>query len=212
MKILVFILIFLTISCQNKDLPSNYSFHLDSSKIYLIFRGTNTKAGIVSKNFNILNKKISHIGLGVYEIDRWNIYHVVNTDNADSDLVIDNFESFSSVNDGVVDYMAIYELIDVKSVERNNLLDQLKNMKTKKIKFDNSFSINNGDNLLYCSEFVVRMLSEIKESKFKYIPRTVELNSFQTAYIGKETLTYYPVDIFLEDIDELKLIKEFNLN
>jgi len=213
MKILILFLIILTVSCNNKDFPSDYSFDLDldSSKIYLAYRGTDTKEGIIAKNFNISNEKISHIGIGVHIANEWKVFHVVSNNTNDSDLTIESFESFSTVKNGKVHYMGIYELKHINDHDQHVLLKLLQDMTKKRIKFDNSFSIKNEENSLYCSEFVVNMLSKMNNSKFHFNTYTIELNSFQAAYLKKKKLSYYPADIFLKE-NMLKLVKDFDFD
>ena len=73
MKYAIFVL-FIIISC------SGVSFHnleLDKDKVYLLFRGTHTKEGIVIRSYNIGDENISHVGICLFVSGEFKVYNIV---------------------------------------------------------------------------------------------------------------------------------------
>ena len=54
----------------------NFSSKLIEDNIYLVCRGTTNKQNFIAENFNISNREITHIGIGLYEKDSLNIYNI----------------------------------------------------------------------------------------------------------------------------------------
>lgn len=105
-----------------------------------------------------------------------------------------------------IDYIALSELKN----EKNCLLKKIYDISLEEILFDWKFSIENETNKLYCSEFIVKVLNDCNRNliieSFK-----VKLNSLHAAFIGKDSLDYYPVDVLIRN-ESVNFIKEWQLN
>ncbi len=210
MKKIILTLMFLIImnACKEENFINVDSLNLDKKKSYLIFRGTDSKEGFIAKGFNVINNDISHVGIAICLFNKWSVYHVFSSVNETSDLNEDSFEIFFSIEDGEVKYAAIYEFLNLSLDENKILVEKIKEMRTDDIKFDKSFSLDNKNNQLYCSEFVVEVLSHVNNLKFNFKPHKVKLSAIEAIYLNKDSLQYYPVDFFTKD-HNFALIEEF---
>ncbi len=174
--------------------------------MYLFFRGTETKEGIISKEFNLESKNISHVGLGVFINENLRIFHVINSNKENHLECSSVFDFFDKKRE--VTYTAIWK---VKGLTDSNLLELtevIDSYKKKKIKFDFTFS-GKEDNKLYCSEFVVEVLKKIDSIKFKFYKNKRKLNGFQSKFLRKDSLEYYPADVFLKNQYFVKVHESF---
>jgi hypothetical protein len=111
------------VHCKNKgsDLKTDI---LDKEKCYLVFRGTNTKEGLVSKEYNISSKKPSHVGICIFQDSNWIVYHVLSPRKKNSTaLIIENLEVFFDVRKEsiynasiwVIDNLTTYEILKLRT-------------------------------------------------------------------------------------------------
>lgn len=198
MKILLIVLNVLCLNCYCQELNSN--------SIYFVGRGTLSKKELIGERFNLLNKQLTHIGLGFIENDTLQIYNVSSDKKEkNSSLIVETISDFKNVND--IFYFGIWEYKMTKKNIKKIKSELLKIIKTQ-ITFDKKFSLEN-DNQLYCSEFVYKVLVTIKELNFK--PTTIELNRIEQQILENEKLIYIPVDFFLNN-KNIKEIKTENIN
>jgi hypothetical protein len=198
MKILLIVLNVLCLNCYCQELNSN--------SIYFVGRGTLSKKELIGERFNLLNKQLTHIGLGFIENDTLQIYNVSSDKKEkNSSLIVETISDFKNVND--IFYFGIWEYKMTKKNIKKIKSELLKIIKTQ-ITFDKKFSLEN-DNQLYCSEFVYKVLVTIKELNFK--PSTIELNRIEQQILENEKLIYIPVDFFLNN-KNIKEIKTENIN
>ena len=54
----------------------NFCLKLNEDNIYLICRGTTNKQNFIAENFNLTNKDITHIGVGIYEDDGLKVFNI----------------------------------------------------------------------------------------------------------------------------------------
>lgn len=198
MKLLLIVLNVLCLNCYCQELNSN--------SIYFVGRGTLSKKELIGERFNLLNKQLTHIGLGFIENDTLQIYNVSSDKKEkNSSLIVETISDFKNVND--IFYFGIWEYKMTKKNIKKIKSELLKIIKTQ-ITFDKKFSLEN-DNQLYCSEFVYKVLVTIKELNFK--PSTIELNRIEQQILENEKLIYIPVDFFLNN-KNIKEIKTENIN
>lgn len=197
----------LIFSCGEKKIVSEDL--LNSDEVYLIYQGTKTKEGIVAKNFNLYTKKPSHVGVAIFNESHWEIFHVVNNNKDISALKIDSFKDFYMKESINVDYFSGYKISNLSDFEKEELKSELGLLNKEFIYFDLTFS-ENGNNRLYCSEMIVNIFKKINPEKFRFNSNKIKLNQFQSSYLGKDSLSYYPVDIFLNSLN-LEKIFEHNL-
>ena len=199
MSLRVFILFCLFISCKSNNFKD---LELDRGKIYLFFRGTDTKQGVVVRNYNLYSKDVSHVGIGEITSKGIEIYNI--TDDIENSFQVSNLQSFYDKDN--IKYCSIWEIEGgYDKTKFRNIIDGYKH---KDIKFDKFFLSKDGDDKLYCSEFVVNVLEAIDSIKFKFAKHKKPLNSLHSNLLEKDTLTYYPVDIFTLD-SNLKKVFEY---
>jgi hypothetical protein len=174
--------------------------------VYLFFRGTETKEGIISKEFNLESKYISHVGLGIFIDGNLKIFHVINS-NKENHLECSSLYNFFDKKKEVT-YTAIWKVEDLTDSNLLELTEVINSFKKKKIRFDLTFS-GKDDNKLYCSEFVVEVLNKIDPIKFKFDKSKRKLNGFQSKFLRKDSLEYYPADVFLNNQNFLKIHESF---
>ena len=96
--LLLVILIYLfCASCQNKNDKFFDSIELDTEKVYLVFRGTNTKEGFFARDFNIKDTLSSHVGFTLFNTTTWNVFHVLENKNDTTDYNIESLDDFLNI-------------------------------------------------------------------------------------------------------------------
>lgn len=170
--------------------------------VYLVLRGTNTKIGGIVKDFNLYSSKASHIGIGILEGNKLNIFHVnENLSNREDNLFYESIEEFAS--DENVTYLSIWQVVDTDSVIYQIIFFNLKQSLKYKYDFDKNILINN--NKYYCSEYVINMIDSPDYLKFESNHKM--LNGFAKAYLKRDTLVYYPVDGFVRNKNVRKIFE-----
>lgn len=191
----ILILLLCTSSCQNnRDLFFGHLV-LDTKNAYLVFRGTDTKEGYFARDFNIKDTLSSHVGIAIYSDEVWSVYHVLENKNTPNDFNKDTFKNFLNKKQDEVFYYSIWELTTLTDNKIDTLKHILNQYESKQVIFDRSFGKDSKK--LYCSEFVCEVLSTVDSSmyNFKYFKR--DLRGIYKKYFNKDTLEYYPVDMFM---------------
>jgi len=170
------------------------SLKLDTKSAYLVFRGTDTKEGFFARDFNIKDSLSSHVGIAISIDKSWNVYHVLENENSTSDYNKDSFKRFLNKKQNEVFYYSLWELKTLTDDKIEILKNILNQYESKQVVFDRSFSKDSTK--LYCSEFVCEVLKTVDSVMydFKYFKR--ELKGVYKTYFNKDTLEYYPVDMF----------------
>jgi hypothetical protein len=173
------------VSCESNRLkvPS------DKCKVYLIFRDSDSKEGYFAKKFNNeISSKVSHVGILYYRND-WLVLHA---DNLKGNCIENiSLNKFRLNNKDKMD-IKLLEILDLK-VNRYfySEVDSFSNLNKK---FDLSFS-KNSLHKTYCSKFVVDFLQNHATSlTFKLSKKP--LTNIESSYLNRDTLEYYPVDLF----------------
>ncbi len=194
--------------CKNKgsDLKTDI---LDKEKCYLVFRGTNTKEGLVSKEYNISSKKPSHVGICIFQDSNWIVYHVLSPRKKNSTaLIIENLEVFFDVRKESIYNASIWVIDNLTTYEILKLRTQLNKYEQINLKFDLSFK-SKDTTKLYCSKFVNDVLINVNNKKFKFETSKVKLKPFHSVYLAQDSLEYYPVDLF-QLTEHILLVKEWS--
>lgn len=195
-------------SCNNEVQNFRKDNIQNKQSIFLIFRGTETKEGIIAKEFNKNNPNPSHVGIMIFDRGNWNIYHVIDNGNRNA-FTKSSFEEFCKLENGKITYLALYQFKEFSQFNRSKLLKNIASFNKKKIEFDKSFHINNGKSKLYCSEFIVNLL---EDCFLITIPiHKIPLKSISSTYLKRDTLYYYPVDSLME-LSILEFVDEIKLN
>lgn len=172
----------------------NFEEKLIEDNIYLVCRGTTNKQNFIAENFNISNREITHIGIGLYEKDSLNIYNIsIDKKINNSSLIIETLKDFISIND--IFHIEIWE-INANKENKIKLKSILNRYIEKEIGFDHNFDLNDNENL-YCSEFVAKILNEL--NIFKYHSVKKKSNRILKKLTEKEEFEYFPVDFFIQN-------------
>lgn len=171
--------------------------NFDKSKIYIAARGTLSKRNIISKEFNIGDTNITHIGVGYFSDKGKNLklYGITTDSKTSNDLVVETVEEFKNKTD--VFYIGIWS-IDITRQQRRKFINLLREFGKKGFTFDYSIDLKNNDSLLYCSEFCWKILQLVDPKGFYYQPATKSIkNTLYGSVLKRDTLSYIPVDFFL---------------
>ncbi|WP_400075049.1 hypothetical protein [Winogradskyella sp. R77965] len=191
--ILVVCLLFFYCTTKNKDFNKS---QLKSNCAYLFFRGTETKQGYISKNYNLFHKGISHVGIGVSYDGEFYIHHIVNSDK--SNHIEKSSLKFFYGNSEKINYKGIWKIKNINTEELTKLKKILNIFDNQSYKFDISF-IGKKDNKLYCSELVIEVLRKLDSTKFIFNKNKKKLLGLHSTFLNRDTLEYFPADIFLRD-------------
>ena len=203
--IVVFILfiIFLLSSLKKKGDDNAFKekeiySYIDTSNVYLAFKGTDTKPGEIAKKYNISNTKVSHVGILFYRNTNWEIVHVTNVKKNGNNLLFEGLSDYYNVNNNI-DYISLFR---INNINKDIIYSNINSLKDTVIEFDNEFKLQNQK--YYCSEFVVEQIG-IKNLKIqkKYVS-----NIQHRLFIGRDTLDYYPVDIFYKHPNFTKIYEK----
>jgi hypothetical protein len=206
-RFLLGLLLFIVLSApkDSKQYNSSGTVRFSTQKIYLVCRGTLSKAGVVAGQFNAADTNSTHVGIGYFTGNTLLVYHVSDVKRKGHSLLVDSLASYTDVED--LKYLGIWEC--------NNTPAELEKMKqvcasylARNIGFDPYFNIRD-DDTLYCSEFCAAVLQQVDPYKFSFHPRTVPVpDGFYQAYLRRDKLTYYPVDFFQQHSGFIKVMEK----
>jgi len=182
---------------------------LDEEQIYIVYRGTKTKLGNIARDFNLKDKFSSHVGFLIFKNNTWLVYHVLDENDNQSDLRIHKIKDFLDINKERVFYASLWKINTCGSKEVKAIREYIMDYEDLKIVFNRNFSTNE-PNRLYCSEFIVKVLRKSDTLKYKFEKSKLKLTGVFKSYLGRDTLSYYPVDIF-QDNKKFIFVKEWKL-
>ncbi len=173
---------------------------------FIVGRGTKSKSTIIANKFNVINKNLTHIGIGVFVKDSFLIYNVSDTKNERNCFIRkENLKSFLEVQRDTY-YAAIWKCT-LSSKILGEVIYLLDSVSKRNIVFDSRFNIKN-DDTLYCSEFCAYILNNLISYKFNFHPTTMQLkDGLIKSYFQKEELIYFPVDFFAQSKKIKKIIE-----
>lgn len=167
--------------------------NFNEDECYIIARGTKSKQSFISKQFNIINDSITHIGIGIKLKDSFKIFNVNAIRNTNA-ISIEDYKSF--INQPDLKYLGIWE-VDINEKKKNILKKFLFEVAQKHIDFDFDFLIGNGNKNLYCSEFCWLATNELGPDFIYRAKKIATINSGLDKILKREILEYIPPDYFL---------------
>ncbi len=205
MKSAIYILLisFFNIIFSQKEL-SNEWIGSNKNAIYMVCRGTSSKIGFI-KDFNLYDKNITHVGIGIVNNNSIYVYNVNNENNVNGNLFVEKLEVFNSRID--IKYLSIWKY-ESNENEIKRLKVILKSYTKKKISFDMKFE-DNGDETFYCSEFCATVFKKLKCKKLKFHKTKVELGLIYRNTLNRKYLKYYSVDFFQNNKNFIKVYEKF---
>lgn len=168
------------------DLPA-----FEKNTVYLICSGSRHKQGFIAKDFNLIDRNATHIGLGLVEKNELMVYNVNVDHGGQSALQAESLPSFTG--DQGTRYYSIWAYRS-STQEMKKLKRILRKLLSTRITFDMEFEANN--NKLYCSEFCAMVLQQWKPQLFCYTLSTKTLNGLYKSALNRAVLHYFPVDFF----------------
>ncbi|MBP0612512.1 hypothetical protein J8J42_05575 [Chryseobacterium sp. cx-311] len=168
----------------------------------MFFRETSSKAGIVSKSYNINGTDYSHVGIGAMVDQEVVVYHILYSKSngntlESSELKIEKIQDFyNPANDKVVSG-AIVEVKNISALNLTNFNKIVINLSNRKLTFDKKFE-SKEDDYFYCSELVYYIVNNSK-SEIKIDPIKKKLSGIDAVLLRRDSITYYPTDIFLNN-------------
>lgn len=194
-----FLLCILFLSCKEEYNLDN----LDVKTTYLVFRDSETKEGFFVKNFNLSNKNLTHVGFLLFTKHKWLVFHAIDK-KVGNCVVVDKFDDFV-LNEN--NQTLKIQVLKIETISKEMLLNKIDSVQKLNLQFDFYFG-KNAKNKTYCSKFVCHLLNEIDSKKYNFKLQKKKLNNLEAAYLKKDFLEYYPVDIFFRN----KFLKPVSLN
>jgi len=181
----------------------------EKNTIYLFFRETNSKVGEIAKSYNICNTDYSHVGVGAIIIkNKIMIIHILPNEelrSKDSQLRIETIKQFYHPKKDSVSSAEILQFKHVKTEQFKNFEKIILELKSQKLTFDKNFTTKR-DSKYYCSQLVEYIL-ETTNKNFRIPTVKKKLLRFDQLYLQRDSLEYYPVDIFLNNKSFISVIK-----
>ncbi len=180
---------------------------LDEEQVYIVYRGTETKLGGIARGFNLNDSFSSHVGFLIFKNNTWLVYHVLDKNDNQSALRIQKMKDFFDIKKERVFYASLWKINTCSSKETKGIREYIMDYEDLKIVFNKNFSTNE-PNRLYCSEFIVKVLYKSDSLKYKFEKSKRKLTGVFKSYLGRDTLSYYPVDVF-QNNNNFKFLKEW---
>ncbi|MEZ4793801.1 MAG: hypothetical protein R2783_10150 [Gelidibacter sp.] len=180
---------------------------MNRNYLYIAYRGTKTKQGFFARDFNINDTLSSHVGLLLYCNNDWYVYNVNDFKDGLSDFRKQKIEEFYDLEEERILSASFWKIEGIDSLNRNKILKKLEKYEKMTIQFDRYFTLDNPKKI-YCSQFVCNILEQTDSVKFRFDTRRRKLKGIYKSYFRKDTLEYYPVDIFQTNA-HIKKIKEW---
>src|SRR5690554_921207 len=172
---------------------------LDKDKIY---RETDSKNGLISRNYNISPSSMTHVGIGFFDKNElFKIFHIDLNQKKESqknDIIVSSISEFFDLKDCSVLGGEIWrydkEFSDKEFNEIHNYIDSM--FLNTNIKFDIDFDYEDS-NKLYCSELVSKFLTKFSKDSYTSDLKSKKVNNIHRLYLKKDTVKYIPVDYFM---------------
>lgn len=176
--------------CYKKSLFSGLeTLDFEEDTVYLVFRFTDSKGGILAREYNIGNENVSHVGLGILSDNKLIIYHTdTELSQRGDNLFIQTLDEFTDRED-----LKSLKIMKLKNINFDDLFiikNNLKKSLEKPLYFDMEFLL--GNNKFYCSEYVTDILGNTNI----YYKHKKSLSGIAREFLKRDTLIYYPVDSY----------------
>ncbi|MEY8760230.1 hypothetical protein [Chryseobacterium tongliaoense] len=209
------LLMLLGIGCSKKKMLGDNIKKIipEKNRIYLFYRKTDSKNGIIAQSYNKWGSQMSHIAIGLTdEKNKFTIYHILEKDvkKTKNDIWSSTVEDFYQAKNekiiGAEVWKSQEKISDAQLSKLRSTIDSLQKTNTK---FDFDFDFND-HHKMYCSEFVYYLLHSI--SQFKISPSLSEkkLSGINKTFLGRSTLHYLPVDFLRTNKNFVEIYSEFD--
>lgn len=199
--ICVVVAIFIFVNTPLKNKINQLEF--EENAIYLVVRGTNSKAGWIAKKYNQTNLDATHVGIGLWGNKEFEVFHISDELSERGDnLFRENILEFITRDDLL--YVSIWKIKHMGSQKFNRIVRSLSVSTQKAQHFDKQILM--GNDSFYCSEYVNDILSENNINLFKKVK--IQLSGFPKSFLDCDSLEYYPVDGFMKS-NEIQLVFEW---
>lgn len=166
----------------------------DLDGIYLVYRGTHSKQGLIASRYNLRNPKVSHVGI-LMECEGYKkVYHVMDRQQGNNALVSEDLYQFFAT-EGNLFHASLWKVDIANANGLQRLCSFVDRLQRQGVRFDYSFSENDPTSL-YCSEFVYQVLVQADSCVFQLPLRPVKLPPLHAQFVQSDSLYYYPVDVF----------------
>lgn len=188
--------------CSKKGHFTYNGTEFKENQVYIFFRETDSKSAMVSKSYNVNGYNYSHVGVGAIIRGKLVVYHIL-YDNENkkefkkSDLRIENIENFYNPKNDQVISGAIVSVIGINALDFSKFKKILKSLEKRKLKFDKKFGTYDDDDF-YCSELVYYIINN-SNNQIIINPIKKKLSGIDLILLRRDTIIYYPADIFLKD-------------
>ena len=181
------------IGCQQAEkVPIPEVSDLDG--IYLVYRGTHSKQGLIASSYNLSNPHVSHVGILLECQGHRKVYHVIDRHKSTSALVSDHLRDFLTTEASLF-HASLWKVTLTDSIFMQRLCGFVDQLRRQGVRFDYSFSENDSTSL-YCSEFVYHALVQADSCAFQLPLKRVQLPPVHAQFVQSDSLFYYPVDVF----------------
>lgn len=176
------------------------------STLYFITVGNPSKTHLIARQFSIRDSLSTHVGLVIREDGKVKVYHVTDVNPTKSALRVESLDEFFLV--ARYQYTSLWRVV-LSDDDFTRVLEQLESISSHEVSFDYDFDLANG-NSLYCSEFCAGILNRADVDGLHFGPEQKELSEFYRKVLGRDVLTYFPVDFFQSSFRILKLAEYHN--
>lgn len=175
---------------QTPHLPSP-----SADRWFLVVRGTDSKAGVIARDFNRCDPEATHVGIAFCRLGKWRVYHVSNEGGKNRTALYDvPLQAFADEPGNR--YLALWEFRGAIP-GKADVLRAISQISTQKISFDIDFNPIDDQNL-YCSEFCVKVLHAA--GILPVFPlMSASISGLRATVLGRTRLDYWPVDFFERD-------------
>jgi hypothetical protein len=167
---------------------------LKTNTNYLVFRDSESKEGFFVKNFNLSSKNLTHVGFLLFTNNKWNVFHAIDKKEGNC-IVVDKWDDFVKKDNNKT---LKIQVLKINSISKTLLLHKIDSVQKLNLSFDFNFE-KVVKNKTYCSKFVCQLLNELNPLLYNFNFQKKRLNNIEAAYLNKEILEYYPVDIFFRN-------------
>ncbi len=126
--IYVSIVIILCSGCSKDYKNQLIRIDQNKDKVYLIFRGTNTKEGFFARDFNIKDTLSSHVGILIHNQPNWYVYNVSDFKDDSSDYKKQKIEDFFNFKKENIFYASLWKIEGLDFLKKEKLRTDLKDL------------------------------------------------------------------------------------
>jgi hypothetical protein len=173
----------------------------------IILRNGEGKESDIIRKFATRDSTYTHVGILLR--DKFGFYKVTHilggVSNPNGSILQETINDF--INEKENKGFAVYRFKISKS-QTNKFKRYVDSLIRQKVTFDYKFSLESQDSL-YCTEFIVNGFNYVISAGKIFKPVTKDISTLPARYfLNRDTLIYYPIDIFSSSIYFKKIISE----